>query len=277
MNGMSEMPRDVWEVQNEAQDLSVFKRLECDFETIKEDLSNYWEGPYDDVSDYAQEIKDIIKDLYGQDEISDTLQSHQAMFLPVINDLHGQGEISEVDSEPSDTAREYGLRECSESAKKIITYEVISEWGTMSLEERNLVAQEYATAIGKGLGINFRGIVWENFDTSDGKYTFGYNNGDGYVYLNADFLCNPGMLIQLVDTIAHEARHQFQMEAIANPEKFNIDKFTIHEWSVGKEAYTTELPSAYDPWGYTYNPLEIDSKIFGQTMVREITKSIINA
>ena len=253
MNGMSEMPRDVLEVQNEAQDLSVFERFECDFDAIKEDLLKCWEGLYDDVTDYAQEIKDIINDLYGQDE------------------------ISEVDSEQSDSAREYGLRECAESAKKIITYDVICAWGTMSLEERNHVAQEYAAAIGKGLGINFRGIVWEQFDTSDGRYRFGYNKGDGYVHLNADFLSNPAMLMHLVDTIAHEARHQFQMEAIADPEKFNIDMATIHEWSVGKEAYTTELPSAYDPWGYTYNPLEIDSKIFGQTMVREVTKGIINA
>ena len=85
------------------------------------------------------------------------------------------------------------------------------------------------------------------------------------------------MLMQLVDTIAHEARHQLQMEAIANPEKFGIDEATINEWAVGKQAYTTALPSAYDPWGYTYNPLEIDSKYFGESMVREITKEIINA
>ena len=253
MNGISEMPQDFLEIKNEAQDLSIFESIECGFETIKEGIVSYWEGLWEDVSDFAQDIKDIIKDVLGIEETSDT------------------------DSEHSDTAREYGLHECAEAAKEIITTDVINAWGTMSLEERNKIAQEYAAAIGEGLGIDFKGIVWENFDTPNGTYTFGYNSGDGYVHLNSDFLSNPGMLMQLVDTIAHEARHQFQMEAIANPEKFGIDEATINAWAVGKQAYTTNLPSAYDPWGYTYNPLEIDSKYFGESMVREITRDIINA
>lgn len=253
MNGFSEIPQEYNEVQKETQDLSLFEKLECGYETIKESIVNYWEGLkettkeiYDSASDFVKDIKDNICDVLG---IKDT----------------------------SDTAREYGLNECAEAAKEIITGDVISSWGSLSLEQRNAVAQEYAAAIGEGLGINYKGIIWEEFDTSDGTYTFGYNSGDGYVHLNSDFLCDPSMLMQLVDTVAHEARHQFQSEAIANPENFGIDEATIREWSAGKAVYTTELPSAYDPWGYTYNPLEIDSKYFGESMVREITKGIINA
>jgi len=37
-----------------------------------------------------------------------------------------------------------------------------------------------------------------------------------------------------------------------------------------------DMPSAYDPWGYTYNPMETDAKYFGEAMVRELTKAIIN-
>ena len=260
MNGFSEIPQEVQEVKNETQDLSIFERIECGFETIKEGIENYWEDLkdtskelYEDVSDFAQEIKDTVNDVLGLNESED------------------------VKSEQSDAAREYGLHECAESAKEIITSDVINSWGTMSLEERNEIAQEYAAAIGEGLGINYKGIVWEEFDTSDGTYTYGYNQGDGYVHLNSDFLCDPSMLMQLVDTVAHEARHQLQTEAIADPERFGIDEATINEWAVGKLAYTTEMPSAYDPWGYTYNPLEIDSKYFGESMVREITKGLINA
>lgn len=253
MNGLSEMPQEFIETSNEVQDLSTLEKIECTFETIKEGISNYWEGLCENASDLGQDIKDIVKDVLG---IKDT---------------------SDVKSEQSDFAREYGLRECAEAAKEIITIDVINAWGTMSLEERNQITHEYAAAIGEGLGIDYRGIVWEKFDNSEGKYTFGYNGGDGYLHLNTDFLCNPAMLMKLVDTIAHEARHQFQKEAIANPEKFGIDSATINEWAAGDQVYTTELPSAYDPWGYTYNPLEIDSKYFGESMVREITKGIINA
>lgn len=173
-------------------------------------------------------------------------------------------------------AREYGVSECADVAKKCFPPEIIQEWGGMTLEERNEVIQEYANGIGETMGINFKGIVWEEFPIENGMYTYGYNAGDGYVHLNVDMLADPGQLMHVVDTVAHEARHQLQNEAIENPGKFPIDEPTIKEWTVGKAAYTTEMPSAYDPWGYTYNPMETDAKYFGESMVRELTKDIIN-
>lgn len=173
-------------------------------------------------------------------------------------------------------AREYGVKECADVAKACFTPEVIREWGQMTLQERNQVIQEYANGIGKAMGINFKGIVWEYFPIENGMYTYGYNAGDGYVHLNVDMLADPGQLMHVVDTVAHEARHQLQNEAIENPSKFPIDEATIKEWTVGKNTYTLDMPSAYDPWGYTYNPMETDARFFGESMVRELTKNIIN-
>lgn len=173
-------------------------------------------------------------------------------------------------------AREYGVKECADVAKDCFTLEIIQAWGEMDLESRDKVIQEYANGIGKAMGINFKGIVWEEFPIENGMYTYGYNAGDGYVHLNVDMLADPGQLMHVIDTVAHEARHQLQNEAIENPSKFPIDEATIKEWTVGHGAYTLELPSAYDPWGYTYNPMETDARYFGEAMVRELTKDIIN-
>jgi len=173
-------------------------------------------------------------------------------------------------------AREYGVKECADVAKACFTPEVIRAWGMMDLDARNKVIQEYANGIGEAMGINFKGIVWEQFPIENGMYTYGYNAGDGYVHLNIDMLADPGQLMHVVDTVAHEARHQLQNEAIENPSKFPIDEATIKEWTVGREVYTLDMPSAYDPWGYTYNPMETDAKYFGESMVRELTKDIIN-
>ena len=173
-------------------------------------------------------------------------------------------------------AREYGVKECADVAKACFTPKIIREWGHMTLAERNLVIQEYANGIGKAMGINFKGIVWERFPIENGMYTYGYNAGDGYVHLNVDMLADPGQLMHVVDTVAHEARHQLQMEAIENPSKFPIDDATIKEWTVGRDVYTLDMPNAYDPWGYTYNPMETDARYFGESMVRELTKDIIN-
>lgn len=173
-------------------------------------------------------------------------------------------------------AREYGVKECADVAKACFIPEVIRAWGMMDLDARNKVIQEYANCIGEAMGINFKGIVWEQFPIENGMYTYGYNAGDGYVHLNIDMLADPGQLMHVVDTVAHEARHQLQNEAIENPSKFPIDESTIKEWTVGREVYTLDMPSAYDPWGYTYNPMETDAKYFGESMVRELTKDIIN-
>ena len=173
-------------------------------------------------------------------------------------------------------AREYGVKECADVAKACFTPEIIKEWGLMNLEARDKVIQKYANGIGEAMGINFKGIVWEHFPIENGVYTYGYNAGDGYVHLNVDMLADPGQLMHVVDTVAHEARHQLQNEAIENPSKFPIDEATIKEWTVGRDIYTLDQPNAYDPWGYTYNPMETDARYFGESMVRELTKDLIN-
>ena len=169
-------------------------------------------------------------------------------------------------------AREYGVSECADVAKECFTAEVITEWGMMDFETRDRVIQEYATGIGEALKINFKGVVWEAMD----EYTYGYNSGDGFVHLNKMMLADPGQLMHLVNTVAHEARHQMQFEAVENPERFPFDEATINEWKVGFEIYTYDMPNAYDPWGYTYNPTEMDARFFGESMVRELTKDLIN-
>lgn len=181
------------------------------------------------------------------------------------------------DTEPEIVeAREYGVKECADVAKACFTSDIIRAWGLMDLEARDKVIQEYANGIGEAMGINFKGIVWEQFPIENGMYTYGYNAGDGYVHLNIDMLADPGQLMHVVDTVAHEARHQLQNEAIEKPSRFPIDEATIKEWTVGREIYTLDMPSAYDPWGYTYNPMETDARYFGESMVRELTKDIIN-
>lgn len=227
------------------------------------------------------EINEIAKDILETQTLPE-IQEIQAEYNVIkdvwsdfINSIKEYPEAS-FESKEIVEAREYGVKECADVAKACFTPEVIREWGHLTMKERNRVIQEYANGIGKAMGINFKGIVWERFPIENGMYIYGYNAGDGYVHLNVDMLADPGQLMYLVDTVAHEARHQLQNEAIENPGKFPIDEATIKEWTYGKSVYTLDMPSAYDPWGYTYNPMETDAKYFGESMVRELTKAIIN-
>jgi hypothetical protein len=228
------------------------------------------------------EINEMTKDVLEVPSLPD-VQETTAEYN-VIKDAWNDfvNSIKEYNDSNTDTkaeiveAREYGVKECADVAKACFTPEIIKAWGLMNLEARNKVIQEYANGIGEAMGINFKGIVWEQFPIENGMYTYGYNAGDGYVHLNVDMLADPGQLMHVVDTVAHEARHQLQNEAIENPSKFPIDEATIKEWTVGRDIYTLDQPSAYDPWGYTYNPMETDARYFGESMVRELTKDLIN-
>lgn len=167
--------------------------------------------------------------------------------------------------------REIGLRETVEAAREIFTPEVISEWAYMSLEERNAVFQEYQHAVAEALGIEAGNVIFEDMPGA-----YGYNNGDGNVYLNIMLLQDPKWVIKCIDTIAHETRHQFQHDAVLDPERFGISPETAKEWAWAIENYTDQDLSMYDPWGYHYNPIEVDSRYFGESVVRELTKGMIN-
>lgn len=230
-----------------------------------------------EINEIPKEVLDVptLPDVQeGTAEFADVKEIWEG-FVDSMNEFADSINVAEDTPEVME-AREYGVKECADVAISCFTPEIIQEWGTMDMEARDNVIQEYAQGIGEAMGINFKGIIWEQFPIENGTYTYGYNSGDGYVHLNVDMLANPGELMAVVDTVAHEARHQLQFEAIQDPSKFPIDEATINEWAVGMLTYTNELPSAYDPWGYTYNPMETDARYFGESMVRELTKDLIN-
>ena len=179
---------------------------------------------------------------------------------------------------PSDTqegfnVREHGVQECADATKRIFTPEVIKEWGEMDLAQRCEIIKAYSDEICEGLNISPRFIEFEKMPPGKLGYT---NDSDCGVYLNEQLIKDPAQLIYLIDTVAHEMRHQFQFEAIRNPEKFGVDAATIKEWTVGLQNYSDQYATVYDPWGYHYNPVEIDARYFGETMVRELRKDLIN-
>lgn len=168
--------------------------------------------------------------------------------------------------------REFGIQECSQCAKEIFTKEVIRDWPQMDYRNRLAILQEYGESAAECLGVKSGDIVFKQMKPGE----FGYNNGDGNIYLNKGLIEDPRYIILLIDTIAHETRHQYQKEAIQNPEKYGISPEVAKEWEYALVNYTTENCSKYDPWGYHYNPAEIDARYFGETIVREFTKDLIN-
>lgn len=167
---------------------------------------------------------------------------------------------------------DFGIVECVKGAEDIFSPEIFRDWDSLSPETKENMVKKYADSVAKAFEIvEYHGVHFEDMSPN----LLGYNNGDGSIHLNRHYLTNNLVSpIELIDTITHELRHQYQSEAVRD--LHNIPDDVREEWEVGFSNYTTESPYVYDPWGYIYNPLEIDSNYVAGTVVREITKDMIN-
>lgn len=172
---------------------------------------------------------------------------------------------------PEET-RDFGVAECVHAAEDIFSPEIFRDWDSLSPETKECMVKEYADRVARAFEIaEYQGVHFEEMSPN----LLGYNNGDGSIHLNRYYLTNNLVSpIELIDTITHELRHQYQSEAVRG--LHNISDDVRKEWEAGFSNYTTESPYVYDPWGYIYNPLEIDSNYAAGTVVREITKDMIN-
>lgn len=81
--------------------------------------------------------------------------------------------------------REFGIEECTKSAKEIFTPEVIKKWVTFSPEKKREFCSQYAERVSKAFElVDYKGLVFESLE--DG--VMGYNRGDGIVHLTNKFL-----------------------------------------------------------------------------------------
>ncbi len=166
------------------------------------------------------------------------------------------------------------MEECREAVDNVVTPEVCDSWVEMSLDERKEVMTDLAAAIAEAQGTEFNGVAFDA-GVNDGPFetTFGYAQGDGIIHLNEAVLADPSQFLKMVDTVSHESRHQFQIQAMEDPEKFGISQETAAAWRFGHETYTNEWASEYDLVGYNYNPMESDARIFGESMAQQVVQN----
>ena len=169
-----------------------------------------------------------------------------------------------------DEARDYKVEECAAITHEYFPIKEMEAWSNYSVEQRKEICQNYVKDISKELGVSIQGIIFEDLGRA-----YGRNNGDGYIHIHEAIVDNPAEINRLIDTMAHETRHQFQREAINNPEAFHISEATAAEWAFGFAIYSDRQATQYDPWGYYYNPVEIDARYFGEQMVRENTQRMV--
>lgn len=196
-------------------------------------------------------------------EMPKYLGIHASDFTNFIQDIREK--IAEFFSPNLEYIGDYtGIKECSVALKDIFTDERISEWPNYSPEERAEILNEGAFAIGEELGINIKGIKFENMEPE----SRGANSGDGYVILNSDVLYDPSLIVDAMDTISHESRHQLQFEAIDSPEKFDISLEVIESWR--NNLYQGYIRPEWDFEEYTKQPVERDAVNFAENIINNV-------
>lgn len=228
------------------------------------DISNSFEVPEikdtTALPDFQIDFPDLSE--YPKMSLEDTL----AEVNRLISDNHRW--LSEM-QDISPLAYDMHLDECKEIARNVFSSDVRDEWYEMSSSERTEIITEYGKKIASEMGIQFKGIV---FDVTE-EGTLGYTNGDGCIHLAKYLVNDPGQIIQLIDTVSHELRHQFQYEAFHDPEKFGIDAQTAREWQLAWEVFYSYNPvSFYDPIAYKYNPCEIDARHAGESIAQSVVR-----
>lgn len=225
-----------------AEKLSDFKgTTEEILETIGKNIDEFTAGIYDSVKEFFSSTKD--------------------------SDEHDSRLLSKEFSE----TRGFGIDHCVEAACDLFNGGVISEWMNLTYDERAQICYLYADKVAEAFELeNYKGVIFEQLEQG----TLGYNCGDGYIHLTLDLLSPYNTPLNLIDTITHELRHQYQSECVNG--YHDVSDEVRKEWAVASDIYTTGDAWCYDPWGYEYNPLEIDSRYAGQTVVRELTSRLIN-
>ncbi|MCL2109715.1 MAG: hypothetical protein FWH20_10270 [Oscillospiraceae bacterium] len=149
----------------------------------------------------------------------------------------------------------------SEVMAEVFDQQTLEDWSRMTLEERAEKLDEFYVKMGAELGIDAKGVIIADL----GEGTFGMSDGSGYIYVDYRILQDPEMLSEALNTTLHEARHQMQFDAIANPENFpDISPALIEAWERNIINYNT---GAFDFEDYYNQAVEVDSRVFAADVI----------
>ncbi|MDD6783812.1 MAG: hypothetical protein PUD79_04550 [Prevotellaceae bacterium] len=226
-------------------------------ENAKETIVEFGTKVSEGIKDYCCGVYENVKDFFTHNE-KKSLSDIQFPETAKLNEGITEG-------------REFGLEKCSEAALEIFNPGVIAEWGNMSPEERKDIACMYAEKVAEAFELeNYKGVCIEEMEPG----VLGSNNGDGVIHISEQLIGEYTTPFQILDTVTHELRHQYQSECING--YHDVSDEVRNEWAVATAIYNYDEPTCFDPWGYSYNPLEIDSNYAGNTVVRNVTSQMFN-
>ena len=146
--------------------------------------------------------------------------------------------------------------------------------GWIDLEKRKHLVREFVSGLSETMDVTVRKV---KFDEMPNR-RYGACEADRPVlHINEKFLRSPSVpaftLDNLLDTVIHELRHQYQKEAVADPERFCASPAQVEAWrenfKKGNYILATE-----DYLGYRTQPVEKDAFAFAEEMIQKLKKEV---
>lgn len=159
------------------------------------------------------------------------------------------------------TRAEEGIHEA------VARFQIYQAWQGMSSEERLEFLNQEQIRLAKRMGIEPVKISIENLEDKVGD-TRGVNQGNVIVIDSDNFKSDHPA--QLLETMAHETRHSFQMHITQSPEALppGISEEQISRWRENLQSENYIQPDN-DPEGYYNQPVEIDARSFADDFIHE--------
>jgi hypothetical protein len=145
-------------------------------------------------------------------------------------------------------------------------------WKTLTTDDKKQYLQSLYERICKLLGIEPVPLSFPQLDDPKGGDLLGsFNEVDKDIRIDVDNLEGDSPF-SLIDTIAHETRHQFQNNTVRVYEQTGhlpdgVSVIDVNVWKFNEDHYIT-----YQKWpdGYSHQPIETDAQNYGADFVNQI-------
>lgn len=220
-------------------------------------------------SEFVDELSSKTQDhseLMAQIEFVETLPADAQFVADQIQPDTFVEKLENHENKPLEQ-RDFGIDRCTIAAKDIFNPDVIHNWANLSDSQRMEIARAYAAKAADAYElVKYNGLkIEQDLRSAQGTQLAGKNDGLGNIYISKKLIDRYSSPVPLLRNITHEMRHQYQIEAIEG--YHNPPEERVEEWTLARKIYNYDKPWCYDPWGYTYNPLETDARIAADTVV----------
>ena len=164
-------------------------------------------------------------------------------------------------------------RKAAEIMAEVFDRNTLERWPAMDMREREAKLEEYYFRLADALGIPATKLSVEDLNPGGTLECAGlFKPETGMLYIDYRIVEDPEWFAEMLDTVVHETRHQFQHNVVMNPEAYpEVPRAVVEEWA-GNMPPPWSNYYDWDTYGeemYLNQPIERDANVFAEGVLTE--------